>query len=397
MPRVLRPLVNGMISLLGEPNIWRSSDIDERNEMVRFFLDNFTSEDCDLCEKILACINDSPEVRNGIRGVISEYAEDNPGQYQDPIDRTPNGEYAGQIGVVSDDLDCVYGALVDTFEIVLDGWNRLQTIISTVNDLLGFFDQYEILPKWATPVILEGLELAINAGTSVYNDYINDQATADKWVCAAFDSVCERGEPYRLTGADLTKAFDEMAASAPVVGLTEFLKYDANFPFMVSYWARRTDDSCSNDWQLVCNCNPVTWCHEILAVDFPSSGRLENMVFDATEQAYRPGLGNNPITEIGKFFIDLPGNINTSITGVEALVAKPVQDGRRSTFKLDGGTVYFSQPPAGATWIGDDDISPPVPSATEIEYQIAQDGVASTPRIFMYSVRICGSGVNPFV
>lgn len=213
-----------------------------------------------ICDVVAGCISTSSEVQDAletwIRGADSESV------IQQIIQQTvgQNGFVSSPVaGETSNDLDCAYGALTDAYELVLDAWLNVKAAVDSASALVDLMsDLASFLPNPSKPAI-EGLQLALEVGTALYDAWINSQTVADQWVCGTFDVICAAGEPYTITKTAIDAGFNAMT-NAPVIPLTDVVQAATQYGALMNYWSLRTNDTCSDDWQGLCGCEiPIEW------------------------------------------------------------------------------------------------------------------------------------------
>jgi len=281
-PTQLKGVVAGMISLLFEPELWRDNDPAVREALAIMANQiELCGDGCDFCGLVAGCIENDERVIDALTQLIDA-------RFQELIEEyvnDPNNAPIEETGDTSDDLDCVYGALNDAYELVLDYWLDAKVIIDAAAD---FADAVSRLPirSWVGS-LAQGVESLLAAGTTVYDAYVNAQSSQDAWVCGVFDSICKRGEPYTITNDDIDAGFNALASGEPIPFVTALVRAMSNYPAIATYWAARTNDTCSDDWKTLCTgCGD--WTEEF---DFVNEGARGWAPYGSNPAIFTPGQG----------------------------------------------------------------------------------------------------------
>lgn len=387
-PFALMRTILGAINLLTEVYAWTTESTLTPEEIVDIVNNEVTI--VAICDAVAGCIANSEDVEEELQQwlqgddtavIVQNIIQQNIGQ---------NGYMPSSVQANTDnDLDCVYGALVDAYEIVLDAWLTVKTAVDGAVSLVdAITDITDLIPNPSKPA-LEGLDIAITVGTAAYDAWINSQTVQDQWVCGVFDAICERGEPYTMQQSDIVAGFNAMT-NAPIPPMTDVVRFATQPGQLQSYWALRTDDSCSNDWQAKCSCTPVEWCHVIGFSAGIGGFTLTAGNYDGTR------IGN--IVQFGGDVIGIERPLSATITSITVSYTSDessvfATDGFYA--RLDGVQQYVtqiqvaSQPTELEIWSGSQAVS-----SFGVEFFKGGNPVENTK--FVYTVEVCGTGTNPF-
>jgi len=242
-------------------------------------------------------------------------------------------------------LDCVWGASVGAYEIVLDVWANVKGIVEGAADLAESLAGVKGLFGPLTPAQVEFLE-ALNSSTIAQMDaYLNQQSTQDGWACALFNCIRIAGMPYEITNSCLDGAFDVLNAPSPldVFGIGDVLGFSSDYSTIKSYWQRISDDECNNDWETVCGlvCGPalpdiVSWTDPRIAQITPSPTILSGG---------KTAVWSFPYSPIEILFTDA-----FCVNAIDVLLQRPVGQTLPSEFSLRvGGGVPVLETVGGFT------------------------------------------------
>jgi len=197
----------------------------------------------DICELVADCVRNNTDVQNAINEIINI---DNPDLPSTPV----------PLPALQNELDCIWGASVDAYELVLDGWEVLKVIIDGGASLIDVLQPIKEVVGTIPLPPMEIFEFLLDTGTAVADAYLNLQATQDEWACALFKCVVANGRPYTLTPSCMVQAMNTLTPfpSDPVFdAFGDTLTLFTGFNTLLSYWLLRSDDSCNNDWETLCS------------------------------------------------------------------------------------------------------------------------------------------------
>jgi len=345
-----------------------------------------------LCDLVRDCIETNPGVIEAIREIVREQGPSEVGESEDK-----DYQEFERVGDVDDNLDCVYGALTNAYDnILVPAWDTLKIAVDTATDLAGIIKDLPFVGVVSSQYF-NGLETLLSAGTSAYDAHMVNIATRDRVICAIFDAICNRGEPYRIRNEDISAGIDALGTSQPVPFINELVGQVLNRQTFAAYWKRRTDDTCSNDWQLICSCDPAVWTYIIDAPNFTAEGTVVSGIFSSSEQAYRPPFDNDPPTgtTFAEFEVNFTPGASTVITGAEMEAVRGSSYSNRSQVQLGGTADLFDIPIGTRGWAGPTDLS--ITGASKINFLAGQPRRTSPSfGAYLYRVRISGTGDNPF-
>lgn len=278
----------GSISLNNEPNYWQEEDGHlTAAQMVDIFNNDVIIEQIamgNFCELVAGCINNSLVVQEAIQ---NQSASDQVYQ-QYPDDDTRDA--------VIDGLDCVWGGAIgltsylrDEVDRILDIFDAALDAVEAARDWFGdttrigrFFAQYD--------TVFSIMEIVGVVGTTALR-LQNTQTLAEELACDLFCKVQAAGEPYILTREiwEQWKVDNFFGAFVTIRGFLNAMIIGIELPNFLggrlpilserelyTRYQLSADDSCSNDWQILC-----TACPSVLVIDFTQDDGLFSPVVRA--------------------------------------------------------------------------------------------------------------------
>lgn len=247
MPEQYASFFMGAFSSLLEINNWELFGIVAPETMVD--VGNNEVRIVNLCEAIADCISNDVDVQQAIINQITLNPDVSNSVVQAGSETVLFGTDGSSEVPQFDDLDYVYGGLLGALVVWQDAVVNLFVLMNAATDaldaILGLPGQFPPTDLYTT-VVRE----AFDFGMALVEADLKSTTSEENFICAIFDEICARGQPYILTD-------DDIKAGMAAITFGSFPQPFFNFNKFKQYFAINSDEP-DNDWTVLCSCAPST-------------------------------------------------------------------------------------------------------------------------------------------